>query len=122
MLINLWEQTFRQGVCMSIAGMVSGGLAALFLLLAAHPFVFYPVSLALLRRIRRRPVRVVSGAGEALSFAVCVAAYNEEAVIEEKVRNLLEMRRAAGELEILVYVDGAGDRTAEILERHAGEI
>jgi cellulose synthase/poly-beta-1,6-N-acetylglucosamine synthase-like glycosyltransferase len=86
--------------------------------LALHPFTTYPLSLALLRRLRPQPVRPVPDGGPR-SFAVCLCAYNEEAVIEDKVLNLLEMRQAlGGALDILVYVDAATDRTAELLRRH----
>ncbi len=57
------------------------------------------------------------------SFAVCVCAYNEEAVIEEKVHNLLALRQSTDlPVEILVYVDAATDRTAEILQPYSDRL
>jgi cellulose synthase/poly-beta-1,6-N-acetylglucosamine synthase-like glycosyltransferase len=96
-----------------------------FLLLAVYPFVLYPLSLRLLVRasMARRhpsPAATASCASDipptAPTFAVCVCAYNEEAVIERKVRNMLALREQVGALDILVYVDAATDRTAELLE------
>lgn len=52
------------------------------------------------------------------SFALCVCAYNEEAVIRHKAENLLALKRAVPNLEILVYVDAATDRTARILREY----
>lgn len=96
-------------------------LGGLLLLLALHPFTTYPLSLWL--RARRRAMREFSPAqGSALGCAVCMCAYNEEHVIEAKVENLLRLRELEPGLEILVYVDAASDRTAEILRRYADRI
>jgi cellulose synthase/poly-beta-1,6-N-acetylglucosamine synthase-like glycosyltransferase len=94
-----------------------GVAALLFLLLALHPFVFYPLSL---RRIARRlgAAPAIATAGRP-SVAICVCAYNEEACIERKMANLLELRAQRGQLDIMVYVDGRGDRTAALLEPFA---
>jgi cellulose synthase/poly-beta-1,6-N-acetylglucosamine synthase-like glycosyltransferase len=98
-------------------------LAILFLGLAAHPFVLYPASLRMIAR--RRAAKPAPAAGLAPAprrFALCVSAYNEAACIERKVENMLELRRAVGELDILVYVDGASDRTAELLQPYQDRI
>lgn len=100
-------------------------LAALFLIIACHPFVTYPLSLGLLRMVRPRPVWRVSSTASAASptFAVCVCAYNEAPVIERTIRNLLAVRDALhGDLQILLYVDGATDGTEEIAGRYADQI
>lgn len=99
------------------------GLSALLLLLGMHPFLTYPLSLRLLARTKPRPVGpgAAEDAGEQ-SFALCVCAFNEEATIERKVANMLALRRRLGRLEILVYVDAATDRTAELLEPFRNEI
>jgi cellulose synthase/poly-beta-1,6-N-acetylglucosamine synthase-like glycosyltransferase len=97
--------------------MLAAGL--LLLALAAHPFTLYPLSLRLLTRLRpRRLVRATTPA----SAAFCVCAYNEERVIRAKVENMLAMRQAWPGLELLVYVDAASDRTAEILREYDGAI
>jgi len=99
-------------------------IGTLFLLSACHPFITYPWSLIMLRTFRRRkqpPAHPNSTAH--LSCAVCVCAYNEERVIARKIDNLLALReREPGGLEILVYVDAASDRTAEILREFGSQI
>jgi len=90
--------------------------------LAAHPFVTYPISLWLLRTLRGPVPRQVSAAPKQLSFAVCMCAYNEERVIEDKIRNLLALKEREPALKIHVYVDAATDRTAEILRSYAQHI
>ena len=90
-------------------------LGALLLLLAVHPFVTYPLSLRLLARLRPRPVQAGRIAGRT---ALCVCAYNEAGVIRAKVENML----AAGGDEVLVYVDGASDGTAEIVRSYGDRV
>lgn len=82
------------------------------LVLAVHPFTTYLLSLWVLARWRPRPVLTGAPAGRA---AFCVCAYNEEQVIAAKVENMLMAGEAVGGVEVLVYVDGNGDRTAEIV-------
>jgi cellulose synthase/poly-beta-1,6-N-acetylglucosamine synthase-like glycosyltransferase len=98
-------------------------LGLMCLLLACHPFITYPWSLIVLQALRP----VARSRGEKipeaqLSCAICVCAYNEERSIARKVENLLALREREPGLEILVYVDGTGDRTAEILQNFAAEI
>jgi cellulose synthase/poly-beta-1,6-N-acetylglucosamine synthase-like glycosyltransferase len=94
-------------------------IAIVCLALAMHPFVTYPLSLLALRRVRGRVEVMPEGAVNPQTFAICMCAYNEERVIEAKVKNLLELRARHPDLEILIYVDAATDRTAEILRRYA---
>ena len=94
----------------------------LCLLAACHPFLTYPWSLVVLQALR--PARPAGAARPAdrLSCAVCVCAYNEERVIARKVENLLALRAQEPDLEILIYVDGAEDRTADILREYGTAI
>lgn len=96
-------------------------VGAALLLLSIHPFVFYPLSLKLLLRWRPCPLSLAPGEDPTRRrVALCLCAYNEERVIAAKVENMLSMRRAIPDLDILVYVDAASDRTADIL-RDYGE-
>jgi cellulose synthase/poly-beta-1,6-N-acetylglucosamine synthase-like glycosyltransferase len=101
-------------------------IGILALAVAMHPFITYPLSLRFLPD--RKP-----GAGarndtisidtkREHSFAICMCAYNEERVIEAKMKNLLALREREPSLEILVYVDNASDRTAELLAPYADRI
>ena len=92
---------------------------ALFLLLAAYPYTLYPLSLILMARPQQQQ-RVVDWTRP--SLAVCMSAFNEEKVIVAKIESLLAMARAYGPAEIFVYVDGAQDRTAELLRPYADRI
>lgn len=92
---------------------------ALCLLLAAHPFTTYPLSL---RLMRRAPPLHLSDAPGQRRVALCVCAYNEERVIRAKVENMLAIRKGLPALEILVYVDAASDRTFEILSEFGDQL
>jgi cellulose synthase/poly-beta-1,6-N-acetylglucosamine synthase-like glycosyltransferase len=93
-------------------------LGTLCLALAAHPFVTYPLSLWLFKPSTPRRRSEQPAAAADLTFAICMCAYNEERVIEQKMANLLQLRAHEPRLQILVYVDAATDRTAEILRRY----
>jgi cellulose synthase/poly-beta-1,6-N-acetylglucosamine synthase-like glycosyltransferase len=96
-------------------------LGCVCLITACHPFVTYPWSLVVLAVLRPAKRRV--GAEDVvLNSAICVCAYNEEQIIARKVENLLALRTHEPGLEILVYVDGASDRTAEILREYGSQI
>lgn len=103
---------------MIVALLLAGALA---FVLALHPFVTYPLSLVVLARLRPVPIRPVPGT-RAGRVALCVCAYNEERVIGAKIENMLALRRAVPGLEILVYVDAASDRTAEIARAYGAQI
>jgi cellulose synthase/poly-beta-1,6-N-acetylglucosamine synthase-like glycosyltransferase len=86
--------------------------------LLAYTHVGYPITLFVLSRLRRtRPLPGESA--ELPTVSLIVAAYDEEAVIEQKVHNALALDYPRERLELIVASDGSGDRTAE-LARAAG--
>ena len=74
-------------------------LVALFL--AIHPFITYPLSLALLAKLGVRdkaPIErhLARAGGEAdrepaRTVTICLSVFNEERVIDQRIANLLEM-------------------------------
>jgi cellulose synthase/poly-beta-1,6-N-acetylglucosamine synthase-like glycosyltransferase len=94
-------------------------LGILALALAAHPFVTYPLSLWL---FAPRRAAGVARATERPSVAICMCAYNEEAVVVDKVHALLATAALYGPATVHVYVDGSTDRTAELLRPLADRI
>jgi cellulose synthase/poly-beta-1,6-N-acetylglucosamine synthase-like glycosyltransferase len=97
--------------------------AAFLLLLAIHPFVTYPLSLRILRALYSEPLAVELTSRSSPSFAVCLCAYNEAPVIGRTLNNLLALRESlGGDLQILLYVDGATDGTIEIAQRYADRV
>ena len=90
------------------------------LTLLAYAYGGYPVLLWLLSKVTRaRPGR----AGEPTewpSVSVIVSAYNEEQVIADRVRNLLELDYPTDKLEVVIGSDGSTDRTATIVRGCGG--
>lgn len=103
-------------------------LAVVCILLAIHPFITYPLSLALLRllgiRDRHVPRATLLPLADAdkQRFGVCVCAYNEEKVIAQTIERLIALRAAEPGLEIMVHVDYCTDRTAEIARQYESEL
>jgi cellulose synthase/poly-beta-1,6-N-acetylglucosamine synthase-like glycosyltransferase len=81
--------------------------------------VGYPVAAALAARLRSRGV---GKADIAPPVTVIVAAYNEEAVIERRLENLLALDYPAERLELVVTSDASTDRTHELVERFAPRV
>jgi cellulose synthase/poly-beta-1,6-N-acetylglucosamine synthase-like glycosyltransferase len=97
------------------------------LLAGLWPFGPYQMSLIVARTVHRfppapDPARVVPEPDRE-SFAICLCAYNEAAIIISKVEDLLRLRDGAGgDLDILIYVDGATDNTASLLEPYRDRV
>jgi cellulose synthase/poly-beta-1,6-N-acetylglucosamine synthase-like glycosyltransferase len=75
----------------------------------------YPLAVGAWARRRPRLVRADEHARP--SVTVVVAAYNEEAVIERRLENLLALDYPPEKLEIVVASDASTDRTNELVER-----
>lgn len=95
--------------------------AFILLLVALHPFIFYPLSLRVLAKTRRRPLTVVNESMP-ISYAVCVCAYKEAAVIRNTIESLIALRATTPDLQILLHVDGNSDGTADIAADYADRI
>jgi cellulose synthase/poly-beta-1,6-N-acetylglucosamine synthase-like glycosyltransferase len=100
---------------------ISITIAILCLLVALHPFLTYPFSLRVF--FRRRAVALGQWSPDQRpSVAICLSAYNEEAVILNKVESLLRMKQAYGNATIHVYTDGCSDDTVKRLEPYRDQI
>lgn len=94
--------------------------AALFLLLAVHPFVIYPWTL---RLFPRRSVAPSSRIGtDRPPLAICMSAYNEARSIRRRMELLIAAADAYGPATIHVYADGPRDGTIEILREFGDRI
>jgi len=97
-------------------------LAVICLALALHPFVTYPLSLTLLKKVWPHRPKDPPARKPHIDFSICMCAYNEEGVIREKLQNLLALKQREPGLEILIYVDAASDQTARKLRAYAPHI
>src|SRR5262245_60197864 len=87
-----------------------------------YAYVGYPVLIWCIARWFGRPATPPVPTDEELpTVSLLIAAYNEEAVIEERLRNALAMDYPPGKVEIVVASDGSSDRTPEIVRRYASQ-
>ncbi len=54
--------------------------------------------------------------------AFIIAAYNEEDVIERKIRNTMDLNYPRDQMKIIVVADGSTDTTTELIQKHPGII
>ncbi len=99
--------------------------------LLAYTYILYPLILVFVNSIiqtvrdlrflfRRSGRRVpMPSDSELPSVSLVIPAYNEEAVIAEKLKNALALDYPADKLEIVVGSDGSDDRTNEIVGQFA---
>jgi cellulose synthase/poly-beta-1,6-N-acetylglucosamine synthase-like glycosyltransferase len=87
------------------------------LVLVAYIYVGYPLLLWLAsRRSAARPAdQPVADAADLPAVAVIVAAYNEAAVIGQRVRNVLEQDYPPDRLRLVIVSDCSSDETAAIV-------
>src|SRR5438477_12608964 len=82
--------------------------------LVFYTYALYALVIAALSRIGGRRSHPASLPDERLpTVSLLIAAYNEEAVIAERLRNALALDYPAGKLEIVIGSDGSSDRTPE---------
>lgn len=83
---------------------------ASFLIL--NSFLIYPIFLFIKSRKQRLPVIDLNYKPTA---SILIAAYNEEKVIEERIKNLSELNYDLNKIEVFIGSDASTDRTNEIL-------
>jgi cellulose synthase/poly-beta-1,6-N-acetylglucosamine synthase-like glycosyltransferase len=84
-------------------------------------YVGYPVLVwCLARWLGRRAAPPTLADADLPSLSVLIAAYNEAAVIEERIRNALRLDYPPEKLEIVVASDGSSDATPDLVSRYAG--
>ena len=93
-------------------------ICASSLLLVVYTFAGYPAIMALLARLRPRPVRADRAATPRVS--VVVVAHNEQDLIEQKLRDTLHLDYPSDRLEVVAVCDGSDDETAARAARVEG--
>ncbi len=85
------------------------------LLVVGYTYVGYGIVLWCLIKIKgKKQVPVTPPDSELPNVTLLVAAYNEEAYIEDKIKNTLALDYPAEKLTFIIVADGSTDRTVEI--------
>ena len=90
----------------------------LFLFGVFYAYFGYPISLILLKVIRRQQVRRDF---QELPVTLLITAFNEEKRIREKLENSLALEYKKDKFQILVASDGSTDATNEIVASYADQ-
>ena len=82
------------------------------LFLIVHCYLLFPMTLPFVSEIFKRKKKKAEGIPELPTVSILISAYNEEAVIERKIHNILEIDYPKEKLEVLIGDDGSADKTA----------
>lgn len=85
----------------------------------AYVYFGYPLLLAIMAR--RTAHQSIQSTPSHPRVSMIIPAYNEEAVIEQKIQNTLALRYPRDRLEIIVASDGSDDRTDEIIRQYTNQ-
>ncbi len=96
-----------------------GLLFWLSILLIVYIYAGYPLAVTILARLFPKPI--ITGDHKP-SITMIIAAFNEESVIEEKLKNSLLLDYPEELLQILVADDGSDDQTVNIVKKFAGRV
>ena len=87
-------------------------------ILIVYTYLLYPLVLSVLARFKKE---ILQKSDILPGVSIIVSAYNEEVVIEEKIKNCMELDYPKESLEIIIASDGSDDRTNEIVKRFFDE-
>ncbi|MFY0594620.1 glycosyltransferase family 2 protein [Roseivirga sp.] len=84
-----------------------------------YHFIGYGVLITLFNKIKKRSTSLPKLSDEDLpNITLVVAAYNEEEVIEEKIKNTLSLNYPKDKMKVLMVTDGSNDHTNSIIKRY----
>jgi cellulose synthase/poly-beta-1,6-N-acetylglucosamine synthase-like glycosyltransferase len=89
--------------------------------LLLYTYVGYPALLWLLNRVSPEPESLSTEPAEWPEVSILLSAYNEENIIADRLKNLLDLDYPRERLEILVGSDGSTDRTCQIVNMYASQ-
>ncbi len=114
--------TCRCQITMSTFSIAVATILWTCLALIVFSYAIYPLLIWCLSRWFARPVVPPEFEPKDWpSVSLLIAAYNEEEVIEERVRNALAMDYPSDRLEIVIALDGCSDGTASIVRRYQSQ-
>lgn len=85
-----------------------------------HSYIFYPLILNILAASKKRPVPEISTQHQPM-VSVIMSVYNEEKVLEKKIRTVFTTQYPLDKLELVIGSDGSTDNTNTIIENFIKE-
>lgn len=98
---------------MNIGILITFLLSLIFFILLIYPYIIYPI---ILRTLPKRKIFLDDDYSCSATLVFC--AYNEESSIDEKLKNIQELKARYPHLEVLAFDDGSTDRTVERILAH----
>lgn len=86
-----------------------------------HTYIFYPLILQLLAARQTNNALCYADDKELPTVSVLMAAYNEEMVIEEKIKSILSSDFPISKLHIFIGSDNSNDATNSIVSEYAAQ-
>ncbi len=80
-----------------------------------YTYLGYPVLITVLARVRQRPLHQ---APITPTITLFIPAYNEEAIIADKIQNSLALDYPSDRLQIIIIADGSDDNTVAIAQSY----
>jgi len=88
----------------------------------AHTYIVYPFLLYVLSKNKKSEAEILFELSDTLpSIAVICAAYNEERVIEEKIRSVFTSNYPADKISFYIGTDACSDNTVDIIKKMQGK-
>ena len=91
------------------------------LIIVFYTFIGYGILLFFIitiKRFFRKGKKISAENTRVFSVTLLIAAYNEAAYLDEKIRNCLELDYPEGKLEIAFVTDGSSDNSPELIRGH----
>ena len=91
----------------------------IFIVIILYVYFGYPLIIIIVAALNRKTVQKDDNYEPAVSLII--SAYNEEGVIQEKLKNCLSLEYPKEKLEIIVFSDASTDRTDAIVKQFESE-
>lgn len=92
------------------------------LFIVFYTFIGYGILLFIIIKIKRlfkKPAQFIYSENSLPSVTVVIAAYNEENIIEEKIKNTLALKYPKNKIDYLFVTDGSDDNTPAIVAQYS---
>ncbi len=91
-----------------------------FLFVIFYSYIGYGILIWILLKFKSQPKALVKYNNTIFQprVTLLVAAYNEEAIIQEKIENTLALQYPADKLNLFFIADGSDDKTVSIIEKY----